>query len=102
MGCALQHHIEPIFCIAARAGEGFGPIIWSLRANRAKNCLDSFPEILHHCLLGRSRRICELHGPVAHISCTGNLSTDVAFSYTHLRAHETPEHLVCRLLLEKK
>eukprot|EP00658_Telonema_sp_P-2_P004716 TRINITY_DN11750_c0_g1_i5.p1 TRINITY_DN11750_c0_g1~~TRINITY_DN11750_c0_g1_i5.p1 ORF type:complete len:109 (+),score=33.48 TRINITY_DN11750_c0_g1_i5:259-585(+) len=23
-------------------------------------------------------------------------------SYTHLRAHETPEHLVCRLLLEKK
>src|SRR5678816_3430654 len=23
-------------------------------------------------------------------------------SYTHLRAHETPEHLVCRLLLGKK
>src|SRR5678816_4627754 len=23
-------------------------------------------------------------------------------SYTHLRAHETPEHLVCSLLLEKK
>ena len=23
-------------------------------------------------------------------------------SYTHLRAHETPKHLVCRLLLEKK
>ena len=22
-------------------------------------------------------------------------------SYTHLRAHETPEHLVCRLLLDK-
>eukprot|EP01017_Pseudomicrothorax_dubius_P019643 TRINITY_DN2156_c0_g1_i2.p1 TRINITY_DN2156_c0_g1~~TRINITY_DN2156_c0_g1_i2.p1 ORF type:complete len:281 (-),score=52.76 TRINITY_DN2156_c0_g1_i2:34-876(-) len=28
-----------------------------------------------------------------------NLTT---VSYTHLRAHETPEHLVCRLLLEKK
>src|SRR5678815_666285 len=26
----------------------------------------------------------------------------VVMSYTHLRAHETPEHLVCRLLLEKK
>ena len=26
----------------------------------------------------------------------------VPVSYTHLRAHETPEHLVCRLLLEKK
>eukprot|EP00658_Telonema_sp_P-2_P059347 TRINITY_DN48208_c0_g1_i1.p1 TRINITY_DN48208_c0_g1~~TRINITY_DN48208_c0_g1_i1.p1 ORF type:complete len:109 (+),score=12.94 TRINITY_DN48208_c0_g1_i1:68-394(+) len=31
------------------------------------------------------------------------LSTTVTtVSYTHLRAHETPEHLVCRLLLEKK
>src|SRR5678815_4462761 len=27
---------------------------------------------------------------------------DYPVSYTHLRAHETPEHLVCRLLLEKK
>ena len=26
----------------------------------------------------------------------------VTVSYTHIRAHETPEHLVCRLLLEKK
>eukprot|EP00658_Telonema_sp_P-2_P046832 TRINITY_DN35160_c0_g1_i1.p1 TRINITY_DN35160_c0_g1~~TRINITY_DN35160_c0_g1_i1.p1 ORF type:complete len:133 (-),score=30.30 TRINITY_DN35160_c0_g1_i1:9-407(-) len=30
---------------------------------------------------------------------SGGLSS---VSYTHLRAHETPEHLVCRLLLEKK
>eukprot|EP00658_Telonema_sp_P-2_P060137 TRINITY_DN49141_c0_g1_i3.p2 TRINITY_DN49141_c0_g1~~TRINITY_DN49141_c0_g1_i3.p2 ORF type:complete len:185 (-),score=26.22 TRINITY_DN49141_c0_g1_i3:17-571(-) len=29
-------------------------------------------------------------------------SPRMAVSYTHLRAHETPEHLVCRLLLEKK
>eukprot|EP00658_Telonema_sp_P-2_P011217 TRINITY_DN14260_c0_g1_i1.p1 TRINITY_DN14260_c0_g1~~TRINITY_DN14260_c0_g1_i1.p1 ORF type:complete len:204 (+),score=47.03 TRINITY_DN14260_c0_g1_i1:174-785(+) len=29
-------------------------------------------------------------------------SSILAVSYTHLRAHETPEHLVCRLLLEKK
>ena len=28
--------------------------------------------------------------------------SSVPVSYTHLRAHETPEHLVCRLLLEKK
>src|SRR5674536_121702 len=27
---------------------------------------------------------------------------DITVSYTHLRAHETPEHLVCRLLLAKK
>ena len=31
-----------------------------------------------------------------------NLLTAAPVSYTHLRAHETPEHLVCRLLLEKK
>ena len=30
-----------------------------------------------------------------------NSRTIRAVSYTHLRAHETPEHLVCRLLLEK-
>src|SRR5678816_4023846 len=30
------------------------------------------------------------------------IDTPGAVSYTHLRAHETPEHLVCRLLLEKK
>eukprot|EP00658_Telonema_sp_P-2_P012460 TRINITY_DN14741_c0_g1_i4.p1 TRINITY_DN14741_c0_g1~~TRINITY_DN14741_c0_g1_i4.p1 ORF type:complete len:376 (+),score=89.81 TRINITY_DN14741_c0_g1_i4:178-1305(+) len=29
-------------------------------------------------------------------------ATPYPVSYTHLRAHETPEHLVCRLLLEKK
>ena len=26
----------------------------------------------------------------------------IPVSYTHIRAHETPEHRVCRLLLEKK
>src|SRR5678815_3391877 len=28
------------------------------------------------------------------------LDRAITVSYTHLRAHETPEHLVCRLLLE--
>eukprot|EP00658_Telonema_sp_P-2_P015064 TRINITY_DN15770_c0_g1_i1.p1 TRINITY_DN15770_c0_g1~~TRINITY_DN15770_c0_g1_i1.p1 ORF type:complete len:572 (+),score=85.09 TRINITY_DN15770_c0_g1_i1:205-1920(+) len=32
----------------------------------------------------------------------GSMRDIMAVSYTHLRAHETPEHLVCRLLLEKK
>src|SRR5674536_378982 len=31
-----------------------------------------------------------------------SLADKFPVSYTHLRAHETPEHLVCRLLLEKK
>src|SRR5665254_17977 len=32
---------------------------------------------------------------------SGRASYFNAVSYTHLRAHETPEHIVCRLLLEK-
>eukprot|EP00658_Telonema_sp_P-2_P005324 TRINITY_DN11993_c0_g1_i2.p1 TRINITY_DN11993_c0_g1~~TRINITY_DN11993_c0_g1_i2.p1 ORF type:complete len:775 (-),score=83.67 TRINITY_DN11993_c0_g1_i2:85-2409(-) len=32
----------------------------------------------------------------------GSATPNIPVSYTHLRAHETPEHLVCRLLLEKK
>src|SRR5678815_5322454 len=36
----------------------------------------------------------ELIGERSHAASTGHLD---AVSYTHLRAHETPEHLVCRL-----
>eukprot|EP00658_Telonema_sp_P-2_P075619 TRINITY_DN65258_c0_g1_i1.p1 TRINITY_DN65258_c0_g1~~TRINITY_DN65258_c0_g1_i1.p1 ORF type:complete len:143 (+),score=18.98 TRINITY_DN65258_c0_g1_i1:111-539(+) len=35
-------------------------------------------------------------------SVTSSVVGNLPVSYTHLRAHETPEHLVCRLLLEKK
>eukprot|EP00658_Telonema_sp_P-2_P067577 TRINITY_DN564_c0_g1_i2.p1 TRINITY_DN564_c0_g1~~TRINITY_DN564_c0_g1_i2.p1 ORF type:complete len:116 (+),score=36.52 TRINITY_DN564_c0_g1_i2:2-349(+) len=40
----------------------------------------------------------------AHVGtpCWPPYSALIPVSYTHLRAHETPEHLVCRLLLEKK
>src|SRR5674536_384562 len=38
--------------------------------------------------------------PVPLLLISSHISGSV--SYTHLRAHETPEHLVCRLLLEKK
>src|SRR5678815_1606759 len=55
-----------------------------------------------------SAKLCSM--PTACEPCPGK--TNASFiaatsprgpvSYTHLRAHETPEHLVCRLLLEKK
>src|SRR5678816_543290 len=38
----------------------------------------------------------------AYDPVTGDPPDPTPVSYTHLRAHETPEHLVCRLLLEKK
>eukprot|EP00658_Telonema_sp_P-2_P001730 TRINITY_DN10653_c0_g1_i1.p1 TRINITY_DN10653_c0_g1~~TRINITY_DN10653_c0_g1_i1.p1 ORF type:complete len:312 (-),score=82.50 TRINITY_DN10653_c0_g1_i1:20-955(-) len=44
--------------------------------------------------------ILELYLDGSTRACIGWVFTTV--SYTHLRAHETPEHLVCRLLLEKK
>src|SRR5678816_1737078 len=49
------------------------------------------------------RLMAELSGPRAHLrpAVIVALGTGTV-SYTHLRAHETPEHLVCRLLLEKK
>src|SRR5678815_5828085 len=43
---------------------------------------------------------CSFHTPLTSISSVTKTPSPV--SYTHLRAHETPEHLVCRLLLEKK
>ena len=39
---------------------------------------------------------------IRHTSSPPNTSVYTAVSYTHLRAHETSLHLVCRLLLEKK
>eukprot|EP00658_Telonema_sp_P-2_P029510 TRINITY_DN22449_c0_g1_i1.p1 TRINITY_DN22449_c0_g1~~TRINITY_DN22449_c0_g1_i1.p1 ORF type:complete len:516 (+),score=72.78 TRINITY_DN22449_c0_g1_i1:154-1701(+) len=36
------------------------------------------------------------------VAAAGGVGGVEPVSYTHLRAHETPEHLVCRLLLEKK
>src|SRR5678816_4005497 len=39
---------------------------------------------------------------IIQLDTPGGLLNSTPVSYTHLRAHETPEHLVCRLLLEKK
>ena len=51
-----------------------------------------------------------IHGVEADLGRGGRVRLDgraalppaVAVSYTHLRAHETVQELVCRLLLEKK
>src|SRR5678815_4606241 len=39
--------------------------------------------------------------PDSEVTALMGLLKHYPVSYTHLRAHETPEHLVCRLLLEK-
>ena len=42
---------------------------------------------------------CSPHNPGGKIWNIETLTTLAAVSYTHLRAHETTSHLVCRLLL---
>src|SRR5678815_2764368 len=60
-----------------------------------------------HRSRGRASRAVEMDSHAGDIRCAsrkekckGVLHEDRQPSYTHLRAHETPEHLVCRLLLE--
>ena len=49
-----------------------------------------------------SNKIVNISSPIADTRLEdGSRVSIVPVSYTHLRAHETPEHLVCRLLLEK-
>ena len=60
-------------------------------------------EILQFSERGISEDILKvLDSAVANAEHNDNQIADEPVSYTHLRAHETPEHLVCRLLLEKK
>src|SRR5674536_115348 len=69
---------------------------------------DSFPHTASRRVvrdLGRARDVAAPgvdHGlAVVHQHHGGRAQHTVEpVSYTHLRAHETPEHLVCRLLLE--
>eukprot|EP00658_Telonema_sp_P-2_P013729 TRINITY_DN15205_c0_g1_i2.p1 TRINITY_DN15205_c0_g1~~TRINITY_DN15205_c0_g1_i2.p1 ORF type:complete len:121 (-),score=14.61 TRINITY_DN15205_c0_g1_i2:51-413(-) len=54
------------------------------------------PTALYSTFFSNSAFSCLCFSASAAILCSKSVS------YTHLRAHETPEHLVCRLLLEKK
>src|SRR5678816_4795051 len=49
--------------------------------------------------LGQLAAIKTVHAPMG-IKSEAAVPNAWTVSYTHLRAHETPEHLVCRLLLE--
>eukprot|EP00658_Telonema_sp_P-2_P004671 TRINITY_DN1172_c0_g1_i3.p1 TRINITY_DN1172_c0_g1~~TRINITY_DN1172_c0_g1_i3.p1 ORF type:complete len:110 (+),score=21.67 TRINITY_DN1172_c0_g1_i3:294-623(+) len=77
-------------------GEGEGSHLWPLdivwlRDDHVSSH-DCVLGLMIMCLIGLELLVLGLHV----------LSGAITVSYTHLRAHETPEHLVCRLLLEKK
>src|SRR5674536_188686 len=72
--------------------------IWSTDFG-ATACATS-PKVPRRVLIsfGLLRRPSQIMSAASSALISGNASV----SYTHLRAHETPEHLVCRLLLEQK
>eukprot|EP00658_Telonema_sp_P-2_P068984 TRINITY_DN58031_c0_g1_i1.p1 TRINITY_DN58031_c0_g1~~TRINITY_DN58031_c0_g1_i1.p1 ORF type:complete len:120 (+),score=9.42 TRINITY_DN58031_c0_g1_i1:149-508(+) len=77
------------FCMEASSSRRVSSLDWSLSVSPLLSPTDD-----DELLLCRSR-------------CSSSMSDRLEssllpVSYTHLRAHETPEHLVCRLLLEKK
>src|SRR5674536_181029 len=48
-------------------------------------------------VLGFARPTWDVRTPKQRATVVLTLDTSASVSYTHLRAHETPEHLVCRL-----
>src|SRR5678815_2135994 len=52
------------------------------------------------CVQSRNATIGTTAKIMAGLRSTARPHSMETVSYTHLRAHETPEHLVCRLLLE--
>ena len=90
------------FCLLGRVRGRLGG---SARQRRGKGLRDGWG---NGGRAGKIRRQCDrrrLRDCWAGERCRGGRerpAVDAPVSYTHLRAHETPEHLVCRLLLEKK
>eukprot|EP00658_Telonema_sp_P-2_P043785 TRINITY_DN31682_c0_g1_i1.p2 TRINITY_DN31682_c0_g1~~TRINITY_DN31682_c0_g1_i1.p2 ORF type:complete len:105 (-),score=37.87 TRINITY_DN31682_c0_g1_i1:69-383(-) len=68
---------------------------WSQMDLDQSGALDG-DELLHLADWAMHTMVAEGEKPI------GEADRIATVSYTHLRAHETPEHLVCRLLLEKK
>eukprot|EP00658_Telonema_sp_P-2_P007772 TRINITY_DN1288_c0_g1_i2.p3 TRINITY_DN1288_c0_g1~~TRINITY_DN1288_c0_g1_i2.p3 ORF type:complete len:122 (-),score=24.46 TRINITY_DN1288_c0_g1_i2:39-404(-) len=84
--------------MAGASGDGLLDLV-SGEACSCRQCLHSQRSYRGSAVFQSSRN----RSHRAAIGCAGTpvLCVDTV-SYTHLRAHETPEHLVCRLLLEKK
>src|SRR5678816_628951 len=82
----------------ARSGPGTRSGCWSSRVSFSE---DVRAELAGIAPARECDRLAELSA-LFHFAGRLHLLGRGEVSYTHLRAHETPEHLVCRLLLEKK
>eukprot|EP00658_Telonema_sp_P-2_P072363 TRINITY_DN61502_c0_g1_i1.p1 TRINITY_DN61502_c0_g1~~TRINITY_DN61502_c0_g1_i1.p1 ORF type:complete len:443 (-),score=47.42 TRINITY_DN61502_c0_g1_i1:4-1332(-) len=81
------------FCVFAKCASVDGSLNLTFRLEKQKPKHDKAQWSLEEAtaVIGAGKAL-----PEFQQLCTRSVS------YTHLRAHETPEHLVCRLLLEKK
>src|SRR5674536_212816 len=93
-----------------------GLLVTMAPAGRGRSSASSFKPFLHHITksapqqrraitLASSQprpRVLTAAEAQAILDACEHLRDRLSVSYTHHRAHETPEHLVCRLLLEKK
>src|SRR5678816_4723027 len=85
---------------------GSGKIDFRVRPISVRQTVDAVIEMVAPQLVQKALRLESYAAPNdGHILADADRTRQIllnAVSYTHLRAHETPEHLVCRLLLEKK
>eukprot|EP00658_Telonema_sp_P-2_P011877 TRINITY_DN14542_c0_g1_i2.p2 TRINITY_DN14542_c0_g1~~TRINITY_DN14542_c0_g1_i2.p2 ORF type:complete len:102 (-),score=35.16 TRINITY_DN14542_c0_g1_i2:114-419(-) len=92
ISCGMQH-----MALISTCGEMFA---WGDASNGQLDCVEKGKG----CIMIPQKVELPDNTPIAaaRMAACGDSHTCVSVSYTHLRAHETPEHLVCRLLLEKK
>src|SRR5678816_785382 len=103
-------------CTESRQSSFPSPASIISRSRRASTSCWRRKLVLVHVGLARARTMPDVRRGAGNTAADGGRSVAVlamlnhgsrglavrTVSYTHLRAHETPEHLVCRLLLEKK
>eukprot|EP00658_Telonema_sp_P-2_P073852 TRINITY_DN62992_c0_g1_i1.p1 TRINITY_DN62992_c0_g1~~TRINITY_DN62992_c0_g1_i1.p1 ORF type:complete len:109 (+),score=19.24 TRINITY_DN62992_c0_g1_i1:167-493(+) len=95
--CLLQRRLTQEIRGGSQNAES--SILWSRQVGKALGLsTDSPVQILLNLPADQSTNLACLFRAADSLNATG----PARVSYTHLRAHETPEHLVCRLLLEKK
>src|SRR5678816_2487779 len=91
--CDAERCIECNGCVTACKQEHDIP--WGVNRRRVVTLNDGLPG-------EKSISVACMHCSDAPCMAVCPVDCFYPVSYTHLRAHETPEHLVCRLLLEKK
>ena len=112
----MKSRMNPLYLSSYTAtsalGHGLAQTQDALKQSRSHLVPCAFDDVDLNTYIGKVNGVEEVSLPVhlSRFNCRNNQLAQLglaqdgfeAVSYTHLQAHETPEHLVCRLLLEKK